>query len=507
MKKLKLLIFTFLSLIILPTLVNAASGNISISGTNTVVVKNKVTVTVTLSSSVPIGSWEMQLSYDKKYLQLTSTTAEGNGVKMANSSATGTKSKKYTFTFQALKTGSTKISIDMYDAYAYQDFSELSLSAGSKTINIITQEELEASYSKDNDLKELSVEGFEITPAFSKDNLNYKVVVPEGTTSINVIANPNDSKSSVTGAGTVNVTEGANTVNIVVRAENGSEKTYTLVVEVIDEHPINVTVDKENYTVIKIRENYTCPELFEDSEIEINDFKIPSCSNDKLGYTLVGLKKEDGTVESFIYQNGKYTKYNEVTGTSLKIVVLDYEGTLPGLSKATSMIGGKTHAALNYKDNSKFYVVYGMNVATGKKDFYLYDTVNNTLTLYDDAQVKDLINSNHLYLYIIVALAVVLILALICIIRLSKKSKKVNTEIPKENNILKEEPKKDVKDTKEKKKTKENKKEEVKEEIKEQPEDKNAITEIKDEEDDETETYYLFESDRKKHHKKKKNNI
>ena len=483
MKKLKLLIFTFLSLIILPTLVNAASGNISISGTNTVVVKNKVTVTVTLSSSVPIGSWEMQLSYDKKYLQLTSTTAEGNGVKMANSSATGTKSKKYTFTFQALKTGSTKISIDMYDAYAYQDFSELSLSAGSKTINIITQEELEASYSKDNDLKELSVEGFEITPAFSKDNLNYKVVVPEGTTSINVIANPNDSKSSVTGAGTVNVTEGANTVNIVVRAENGSEKTYTLVVEVIDEHPINVTVDKENYTV------------------------IPSCSNDILGYTLVGLKKEDVTVESFIYQNGKYTKYNEVTGTSLKIVVLDYEGTLPGLSKATSMIGGKTHAALNYKDNSKFYVVYGMNVATGKKDFYLYDTVNNTLTLYDDAQVKDLINSNHLYLYIIVALAVVLILALICIIRLSKKSKKVNTEIPKENNILKEEPKKDVKDTKEKKKTKENKKEEVKEEIKEQPEDKNAITEIKDEEDDETETYYLFESDRKKHHKKKKNNI
>ena len=33
----------------------------------------------------------------------------------------------------------------------------------------MTQEELEASYSKDNDLKSLSVEGFEISPEFDKD--------------------------------------------------------------------------------------------------------------------------------------------------------------------------------------------------------------------------------------------------------------------------------------------------------------------------------------------------
>ncbi len=510
MKKLKLLIFTLLSLTILPSLIYAASGTVTISGTNTVVVGNKVTVTVNLSSSVAIGSWEMQIGYDKKYLQLTSTNAEGNGVKMANSSATGVKSKKYTFTFKALKTGSTKISVDMYDAYAYQDFSELSLSASGKTINIITQEELEASYSKDNDLKELSVEGFEITPAFSKDNLNYKVVVPEGTTSINVIATPNDSKSSVTGAGTVDVSEGANTVNIVVRAENGSEKTYTLVAEVIDEHPINVSVGKENYTVIKIRENYTCPELFMDSELEIDGFKIPSCNNEKLGYDLVGLKKEDGTVESFIYQNGKYTKYNEVTGTSLKIVILDYDGTLPGLSKSSSMIAGKTYAALNYKDNSKFYVVYGMNVATGEKNFYLYDTINDTLTLYDDAQVQDLMKTNHIYMYIIIAFGVALLLSFICIIRMSKKKKivkedkKDKKEIPKEDNLIKEKTPKEVKD---KKKTKEVKKEESKKEEnkKEEVKDKNAIEEINDNEDDETETYYLFESDRKKAHKKKQN--
>lgn len=90
-------------MLIIPISVNAASGTIKVTGTSQVVVGNRVTLTVTLSSSTAIGSWEMDLSYDKNYLELVSTNSEGNGTRMVNSSATGVKSKSYTFTFKTKK--------------------------------------------------------------------------------------------------------------------------------------------------------------------------------------------------------------------------------------------------------------------------------------------------------------------------------------------------------------------------------------------------------------------
>ena len=80
----------------------AATGTVNISGANQVVNGNKVTVTVTISSSTKIGSWQMNLNYDKNYLKLTSSTAE-NGTTMANAAKTdaGVSKQTYTFTFKA----------------------------------------------------------------------------------------------------------------------------------------------------------------------------------------------------------------------------------------------------------------------------------------------------------------------------------------------------------------------------------------------------------------------
>jgi len=444
MKKIKLVLTVFITLLILPIMVSAASGTIKVTGTSTVVEGNKVTLTVTLSSSTNIGSWQMQLNYDKNYLQLTSTTAESNGISMSNSSS-GTKSQKYTYTFKTKKTGSTTVSVGSYLVYAYDDMSEMSISSTGKTIKIITQAELEASYSKDNNLGNLSVEGFEITPAFSKDTLDYSVTVPEGTTSVNVIATPNDRKASVTGSGTVEVTEGSNEIKIVVRAENGSEKTYNLVVNVIDENPINVTYENENYTVIKIRSNYTCPELFEESEIVINEFNIPACVNGKINYTLVGLKKEDGTIENFVYNNGKYTKYQEVVGTSIKIVALDYDGEIDGLKEYKENINGEEYQVFKFSKSSKFYVIYGINVETGEKDFYVFDSKTKTFSLYDTEYIDYLKEQNKIYLYVVIAFGIGLFLSLICTISLINSKNKL-----KKNIINNKEKNTDVKENNEK---------------------------------------------------------
>ena len=115
--KIKYVIISLLTLLILPFGVKAASGSISVGGTSTAVVGNKVTVTVTLSSNTLIGSWQMSLNYDRNYLQLTGSTAEAGGTMMAASSTTGVRKKTYTFTFKTLKTGNTKVSVDSYLAY------------------------------------------------------------------------------------------------------------------------------------------------------------------------------------------------------------------------------------------------------------------------------------------------------------------------------------------------------------------------------------------------------
>lgn len=449
MKKLKYLIVVFLGLLIFPTFVSAASGKISVTGTNTAVEGNTVTVTVTLSSNTPIGSWEMSLNYDKNYLRLTGSTAEAGGTYMANvtSTSAGVKSKSYTFTFKTLKKGTTTVSLSSYYVVA-NDMSDMSITAGSKQIKIITQQELEASYSKDNNLKALSVEGFEITPEFNKDTLEYNAVVPENTKEINIIATPNDGKSSITGAGLKEVTSGTNTFEIVVRAQNGGEKTYKLIVEVKDANPINVEVDNKNYTVVKIKDNLPVANYYSEYTVNINDFEIPAYKNENTNIVLVGLKDTDGNISLFIYDESakEYKKYNEVGVNKTTIYPLHYDQEIAGYTKGTITLGDTSVEAYYYDKDSKFAIIYGVNVENGEKGLYLYDKENQTLTRYNAEYINELQDKLKVYSYIIIgfsAILVVMFVLLIAIVR-SKKKKKKN----KVNNETKKEIKEEVKEEK-----------------------------------------------------------
>ena len=62
----------------------------------------------------------------------------------------------------------------------------MNTSASSVTIKTMTQAELEATYSTNANLKSLTVDGYELTPAFDKNTLEYKVEVPNEVASVNV---------------------------------------------------------------------------------------------------------------------------------------------------------------------------------------------------------------------------------------------------------------------------------------------------------------------------------
>ena len=463
MKKIKYLLLSLLVLIVLPLSVSAASGTIKVTGTSQVVVGNRVTLTVTLSSpNAPMISWEMNLNYDSNYLELVSTNSENNGTKMVNSSATGTNKKTYTFTFRTKKTGSTTVKVNTYDAYAFEDLSQISLTSSGKTLRIITQEELEASYSKDNDLKSLSVEGFEISPEFDKDVTEYSVVVPENTTEITINAEENDSAASVTGAGTQTVTQGTNTFQIVVRAENGSEKTYTLTVEVKDENPINVVVDDKNLTVVKIKDYLPQVNAYQETTVNINDFEIPAYTSELTGFTLVGLKDEEGNIALYIYnaEDNTYKIYNELKLSNLTIYPMSTDKVLEGYKSGTITINDIVVKSFYVGDDSRFAIIYGINVETGEEGFFKYDKIDQSAIKYDDEMINTLNEKINLYTYIIfgfIGLFVLMFIILICALRGKKKHKNKNKEI--KGNVLKE--KDNVKEIKE-----ENKKEQIIEEKK-----------------------------------------
>lgn len=435
MKRIKKILITILAMIILPNVVSAASGQISVNSTSTVVQGNKVTVTVTLSSNTLIGSWQMDLNYDKNYLQLVSSSAEAGGTMMVDSSAGGTKSKSYTFSFKAIKTGSTRVSVGSYLAYAYNDLSSMSLTSSSKTIRIMTQQELEATYSKDNNLKSLSVEGYELDKTFDKDTLEYNITAPTGTTTVKVLATASDKTASISGLGEIEVTEGSNTVPVVVTAQNGDQKTYTIIVNVEDQNPINVKVDNKDYVVVKNASLLEAPITFIDTKININNYEIPAFTNDNANLTLVGLKDEIGNVSLYIYDNGKYSKFNELHLDTILLIPVAFDKELDFI-KTNVTINESEIEAYKYSEDTEFVIINAKNLEDGKVSLYLYDTVKNTAIRYDEKYLNETNETIKNYTYIIITFAGALLFLLIiifCLLHsLKKKQKKINKFIERQ---------------------------------------------------------------------------
>lgn len=441
MKRIKKFFMAMLIGLLFPCIVNAASGSINIASSSTVVVGNKVTVTVTISSGTKMGSWQMSLNYDKSYLQLTNSTARDGGTFMIDyAEDPGVLKKTYTFTFKTLKSGTTKLSVDGYRAYVSSDLSALSLSANAKQMRIITQAELEASYSKNNNLSALEVEGFTLTPEFKTDVLEYSVVVPENTKEVNIKATVQDKRASVNGIGTQAVNPGANKFSVVVRAQSGAEKTYVINVEVKDENPINVTVNGKNYTVVKIKENLPAASLYTETTININGFEIPAYKNDNTNLVLVGLKDEEGNISLYIYNKDKneYQEYNEIGVNKITIYPLTSNKEIKGYKKDTITINGVKVDGYYYTKDSDYVIIYGINVETGDKGFYMYDKKMQSLIKYNDEYIIDLNKKIELYSYIIIGFSGVFILMIIIMIALAKKkSGKKKNQKPIEKEIKK----------------------------------------------------------------------
>lgn len=81
-----------------------------------------------------------------------------------------------------------------------------------------------------NYLSSLSVDGFSLTPEFSRYVSDYELVVDKSTSYVNVAAKTSSSSASMTGAGKVTLTGDTTVIKIKVTSGSGEERTYTITV-------------------------------------------------------------------------------------------------------------------------------------------------------------------------------------------------------------------------------------------------------------------------------------
>lgn len=438
MKKNIIKLFLIISLLFPFSVKAAPTGSLSCSSSGSVTVGNTITVSVRGSSSDAM--WDTTMSYDSSKLQKVGGSDEHS---IGNDFTTSTS---YTYTFKAINEGSAWVKVnaaiaDYEGNKAYpssscninvsapsQSSSSVSSSSSSKTTDSTPK-------SSDNNLNSLSVEGKDISPEFNKDTLEYSLELDTDTTKITINAEKSDSKASLTGTGEKDIEEGFNKFEIVVTAENGSSKTYVINVIVKDKNPIEVKINNKKYTVVKKAGALDAPEGFEETKIKINNEEVDAYKNVKTKYIIVTLTDEKGNSSWYIYNKKKntYTKYVESKSNSLRLIVLNIsKKNIPSEYKITTFkLNGEKVSG--YSNGTDFKIVYGMNIETGKKSLYVYDSKENTLQRYnktskDYSNLAGDINNFDNIKIILVALISLLFIFFITIISLMRKNMKLKED-------------------------------------------------------------------------------
>lgn len=459
MKKIKYLLY-FAIIIFIGVHSVYAAGSINVkANTSSVTVGNSVKVTVTVNSSDAAG-WEYCLNYDTSMLSLTSPS---NPCVLGGTLA---GNKSVTFVLKARASGKSTISLSSVSVLD-DAANDVSVTKGSVTITARTQQEIEASYSDNANLSNLEVEGYALLEQFNKDKLEYNLEVENEVEEISIRATRADSRASVSGAGTVSLTEGVNSFKIVVTAEKGNKKTYTLNINRRELNPINVTIENKSYTIVRKIEAMEAPTYYSSNTIFIQGEEVPVFTSEITKYTLVGLKDELGEIELYSYKDGEYKIYRQIGNDGFVFIPENSNELVKGYDKKKDVqINGISFEVYDNteENNDDFVLIYGMNASVGECGWYSYDIKEGTFQRYNELTKSN--NSLELDKWILIlfggglGLSVLIIVILLIV---NSKNVKTNKKLVDyiERKIAEKDKSKSKPDDKEKIKDKESKKSEV----------------------------------------------
>ena len=314
------------------------------------------------------------------------------------------------------------------------------LSLGAKTLTLAVTDAFSNNVKTDNvkksndaSLKSLSIEGISISPEFKSDVMEYKADAEAGTNKIKINAAANDNKANVSGIGEVSVSDGANKLEVIVAAEDGTTKTYVINLTVKEFDPIEVKIKNKKYTVVRKKDDLPEVDLFEEKKIKIGKDEVDGYYNDKLKIYLVGLKDDKGNISMYIYEpeDNSYTLYKWVTVGGVTLYINKPVKVIDNFKKYNTTIKNTDVDIYKLSKRDKIGLIYGINVATGNKGYYVYDKEESTLSRYYNKEVdvvkRKYERTNDIMMVIVGAFSGVIILFLVISLIVGKRKRRRRT--------------------------------------------------------------------------------
>lgn len=289
----------------------------------------------------------------------------------------------------------------------------------------------------DNTLSSLVTSKGTLNPVFESATLDYKLVLDADVTAITIDATATDTKASVSGTGEKTLKPGDNKLEIIVKAEDGSEKTYTINAYVDEKPDTFMKVNGKDYGVIVNVDDVEAPKGFEKTTLSFNGKEIPAWKNTSTNMMLVYLIDENKDKHFYIYENGEVTSiYKPISILGHDLAIIDIPEDMQNRKSMTYVdveIDNVKIPGWTFNDESfaNYALVYLMN-EKGEKVFYQYEKTSNTLQPYSNAAAitqqayEDLLMMQN-YLWIgIGTLGALSLILFILWIRSSKKRKRMD---------------------------------------------------------------------------------
>ena len=383
--------------------VNVSASNGSVSQNTLVVDNESASVTVTVGSS---GTVTVSVSVDGYEYGCRNPVSGSRAVSVAINAPSGNNSSN-----KNSSSGSSNNSTNS--------------NAGSTTDNADTttqqteEKKDETKKSNVNTLASLTVSAGELSPAFDGNNTNYEVNVDAKVTSITINAKATDAKASVSGTGEHALQVGANTLQVVCKAEDGSSKTYTITVNVDETPLVYLKHNKQKLGVVRNVKDLGIPETFEATTIKIDDNDVTAYHSNNMNKTILYLVNEKGEKNFYLYdeKEGVISIFIPVTVLGRNVYIIDVKVDNVKFNKV--QIDNNTFNGWTFKDDKNYSLIEVMN-QKGEKVIYQYESTENTLQLYRQVkqeQIEQPKQQKSILTYVFAATTVIFALISLVVVR------------------------------------------------------------------------------------------
>lgn len=234
MKKRNILAFIFvfalMSVLMCGTAFAAGTAQASLSGGGEFNKGDTVAVTLTYSGDT-FGSADVLFTYDSSVLEYSSCDGAvaygGSGnVKATMSDVSNSSTLSCTLRFKAVKAGESYVTATTQTLY---NFNEEELTATAVSVKA-TVKDASQEASGNAELLSLMVSGGTLSPSFNSNITSYTMSVPYDTTVCTLSVKTDDDKAEYKITGSKELQVGTNVREVIVTAENGNTKTYTVTI-------------------------------------------------------------------------------------------------------------------------------------------------------------------------------------------------------------------------------------------------------------------------------------